>query len=298
MNLPGYKAPQFNLKHLLLFFLIAFGWSWFWWYLFIAEIFIMPDAVGTPEMDLATIGPVFLIILISPFGPTIASFVLTALTQGKVGVSGLWQRFWHRRPSLKWLFILLLYPLFLRLTVRLSSEFLWDIPQPALQVLSQPWLILPPFIASILHGGLSEEFGWRGYALPQLQTKFNALTAALILGFIEGCWHIPLTFMSGDVRFGMPLLVLIYPYLATGIIRAWIFNNTNGSILAAVLFHAAQNTTGSLVPLNIPFAAYFNLIHFSLAGIIVLLFGPKDLVRVQQKPESQHPKVSIEIQIP
>ena len=142
-----------------------------------------------------------------------------------------------------------------------------------------PWLLLPPFIASILNGGLSEEFGWRGYALPRFQAKWNALTAALVLGLIEGCWHIPLVLMPGDERFGMLIPALVLPYLATGIFRAWIFNNSDGSVLAAVLFHAAGNTAGWAIAVNVPFRYFGDMVYLVLAVVIVLTFGPRKLVR-------------------
>ena len=151
-------------------------------------------------------------------------------------------------------------------------------------------MILPPFIASILNGGLSEEFGWRGYALPRFQAKWNALTAAPILGLIEGCWHIPLVFMPGDERFGMLIPVLVFPYLATGIFRAWVFNNTGGSVLAAVLFHAAGNTVGWACTVNVPSQPFADLIYSGLAVVIVLIFGSRDLVR-NTTLQNHHTKV-------
>lgn len=277
---PGYRADEFDAKNLLLFFLIAFGWTWFWWFLFIFGVLEMPAGVGTPDIDLGTAGPILLILILSPFGPTIGGFLVTARAKGRAGVRDLWRRFWSRNLTFRWLVVVLLFYPVLRLIARYGAELLGGIPQAPFSSLSQPWLILPPFIASILNGGLSEEFGWRGYALRQFQSKWNALTAALALGVIEGCWHIPLTFIPGDERFGMSIWVLVLPYLAVGVFRAWAFNNTNGSVLAAVLFHAAGNTAGEIVPdVNPPFRFFWDLILYTVAFAIVLLFGPKRLVR-------------------
>jgi len=274
-----YKTNDWQPRNLIGFFLIAFGWTWFWWALFIFDILHMPSEVGTPDMDLSSVGPIILIVLISPFGPTIAGFILTALTEGKSGVKHLWKRFWNRNLSWKWLLVILLFFPMKNLILRFCAQVFAGIPQQSFEILNQPWLILPPFIASFLHGGLSEEFGWRGYALPRFQAKWNALIAALVLGLIEGCWHIPLVFMPGDQRFGMLIPVLIFPYFATGIFRAWIFNNTGGSALAAVLFHAAGNTASWAIPVNVPSQAFADLIYTGLAVVIVLIFGPKNLMR-------------------
>ena len=274
-----YITKTWQPWNLAFFTLIAFGWTWFWWALFIFDVLRMPSEIGTPAFDLGSAGPVLLAVIISPFGPTIAGFVMTAITEGKPGVKSLWKRFWNRNLSWKWLLVLLLFFPFKNLVLRFSAQVFSGTAQPVLSLLDQPWLILPPFIASILHGGLSEEFGSRGYALPRFQAKFNALTAALLLGLIEGCWHIPLVFMPGDQRSGMLIPLLVFPYFATGIFRAWIFNNTGGSLLAAVLFHAAGNTSGEVIPVNVPSQIFADLVYSALAVILVLIFGPKDLIR-------------------
>jgi membrane protease YdiL (CAAX protease family) len=73
--------------------------------------------------------------------------------------------------------------------------------------------------------------------------------------------------------------VLIFPYLATGIFRAWIFNNTGGSVLAAVLFHAAGNAVGWAFTVNVPSQTFADLIYSGLAVVIVLIFGSRNLMR-------------------
>lgn len=85
--------------------------------------------------------------------------------------------------------------------------------------------------------------------------------------------------MPGDVRFGMPIWVLVLPYLAVEIFRAWVYNNTGESVLAAVLFHAAGNVTGEVIPFNVPSIYFFYIIEFVVALAIILLYGPKTLIR-------------------
>jgi membrane protease YdiL (CAAX protease family) len=48
-----------------------------------------------------------------------------------------------------------------------------------------------------------EEIGWRGYAMPRLQTGRSALGASLILGPVWGSWHLPLyfTWQAGSSAF-------------------------------------------------------------------------------------------------
>ena len=56
---------------------------------------------------------------------------------------------------------------------------------------------LGSFLPLLILGPLSEEIGWRGYALERLQTHWNMLTSSLIVGVFWGFWHLPLFMMVG-----------------------------------------------------------------------------------------------------
>jgi len=51
--------------------------------------------------------------------------------------------------------------------------------------------------AAALPGGMWEEPGWSGFALPRLQERYTGrrlglLEASLMLGALRAAWHIPL----------------------------------------------------------------------------------------------------------
>ncbi len=56
---------------------------------------------------------------------------------------------------------------------------------------------LGSFLPLLILGSLSEEIGWRGYALERLQVRWNALTSSLIVGLVWAFWHLPLFMMVG-----------------------------------------------------------------------------------------------------
>lgn len=96
-------------------------------------------------------------------------------------------------------------------------------------------------------GGLNEESGWRGFAIPRLQLSFSPLAAACIVWFFWALWHLPYDISSGDGvssiltnRLGFNLI--------WSVLFVWIFNRTQGSILAPAVFHPAMNTFGELLP--------------------------------------------------
>jgi membrane protease YdiL (CAAX protease family) len=93
---------------------------------------------------------------------------------------------------------------------------------------------------TVLISGLAEEPGWRGFALPHLQERFGPLLGTLILGVLWAIWHFPL-FLTGWARSSDLLTLVEFTVTATtvAIILTWVFNNTRGSLLIAMLLHGA-----------------------------------------------------------
>jgi membrane protease YdiL (CAAX protease family) len=284
-----WKRESLELRNLILFFIIAFGWSWIIWFSLIRGSISLPEGIGTPNVNLVELVKVLPILILSPFGPTISAFFMTFLTEGKTGIKQFWSRFWNRDLSKEWLIILILLQPTYFLVLRILSQT-FGISQPTPVWISNPLIIIPPVLTSILNGGLSEEFGWRGYALPRLQARFSAFSASLILGIIEGLWHYPLIVWPADIRYGMSIFVLILWQTIATYFRTWIFNSTNGSILAAVLFHAVQNSAGLIVPASVLIIQWLPqdpyvpsamiIVGYIFVLDILLVSSPRDMITV------------------
>ena len=100
-----------------------------------------------------------------------------------------------------------------------------------------------------------EEWGWRGYLLPQLlpldQRPEGVLVGwrgLLISGAIWGFWHAPLSLLGGTYPLHPVLGVLMYVFLGMifGTILGWMRLAT-GSIWPAVLGHAAFDASAGAV---------------------------------------------------
>jgi membrane protease YdiL (CAAX protease family) len=124
---------------------------------------------------------------------------------------------------------------------------------------------------TLIIGPLPEEIGWRGYLLDQVQTRWHALSAALLVGLLNWVWHYPLFFMPGfSAAFrAIPpnMLQMIFVVLPAGILYAWVYNNTGRSVLAAILFHFGGNFWGEFFGL----AAEAQTIRIVLTIIAVAL---------------------------
>ena len=91
------------------------------------------------------------------------------------------------------------------------------------------------FILPSLCYGVFEEIGWRGYFLPRLQSKFNALTSTIILTVIWWFWHFPAFFYRFDLLFA---LLFMFPLMLTGsIVFTFLFNQSKGSVLMVIILH-------------------------------------------------------------
>ncbi len=289
----GYKAKAFEPRNLALFFLIAFGWSWFWWWLmYLSGLFRIPAGISPQNLDIGSSWWFIPIGLVSPYGPTLAAFVITGITEGKSGIKALWKRFWNRSLSYKWLLVILLFFPTLRLVANLVARIVDGQAYPILTWPNQPWMFIAPLIFNgLLHGGMSEEFGWRGYVLPRFQAKWNALISSLILGVIWGVWHLPLLPAGMSSANSVAELVLWQTLVA--IFFTWVFNNTNGSVLAVVIFHAMVNASADIMWFGSS-AWYFYGVHVLAGILIVLIFGSKNLVRRRSEEEIRLPSFTQE----
>ena len=275
----SYKAKAFEARNLMFYFLIALGLPWISGLLFILGVLKFPeDGSGLDFVNLVTI----ILYMLQMISPSLAAFVVTALTEGKPGVRVLWGRFWNRNLSIKWLLVALLFVPTARLIANIIIRTLAGQNYPFIV----PDLTLSLFISSFITTAMAEEFGWRGYVLPRFQARWSALTSSIILGFIWASWHYPGIFMPRAYLYQRNVWEFTLWIILVSVIYTWIFNNTNGNVLAVILFHTMTNiaviwccTYEAVNPLDLILYGVYLLAVI----LIVIIFGPKNLVR--QRPE-------------
>jgi membrane protease YdiL (CAAX protease family) len=126
--------------------------------------------------------------------------------------------------------------------------------------------IIPMFIVIGIVNG--EELAWRGYAIPQLQQKYHALTASIIMGVIWSFFHLPLFFTAtGSSQAEMSIVSFTISTISLSILYTWMLNNTRGSVLLAYLFHASANTWSQVFSVD-----HSNrFVDWSVTGLLALL---------------------------
>jgi membrane protease YdiL (CAAX protease family) len=193
------------------------------------------------------------------FGPSIAGIIVIILVAGKDGLRDLTQRLFRWRVGVKWWLVAIFLPAALTL-VAVGVSLLLGGSIPPFTFFRQEWYyVIFFFLINMLGGPLGEEFGWRGFALPRLQEKFNPLVSSLILGGIWGLWHIPQFFnpnaFHSVLGLGMlPVYVLAQMGLVT--IMTWVYNSTKGSLLlGGLIYHTADNFWSTVLLTDATFTA-------------------------------------------
>ncbi len=251
-----------------LFFLITFLWTWVIW---------IPDALGKrgvlPDTIWTNLG------FFGAWGPLIAALILRAKEDGKEGMKMLLQKGLDRNfAKIWWIPIFLFFPILIIISYFIAIYYDGVIPESE----ASSFLLFLPFIFfSVLFtsGPFQEEFGWRGYALPLLQKKYNVLRSSLILGFVWAIWHLP-QFLVPIEKTGMfyitPIWSFILTVMSANIIYSWVFNKTNQSVLASLILHTQMNFFFWIFPvLYTPNGYLFVLIIFAIAAALVFVLNKK-----------------------
>jgi membrane protease YdiL (CAAX protease family) len=96
-------------------------------------------------------------------------------------------------------------------------------------------------------GGINEESGWRGFALPRLQARYPVILAIGIVWFFWALWHIPYDIGQGADPNWILVNRTLYNFIFS-VLFSWVYNRTKGSILAPALFHPSMNAFGNNLP--------------------------------------------------
>jgi membrane protease YdiL (CAAX protease family) len=127
-----------------------------------------------------------------------------------------------------------------------------------------------------------EETGWRGFAMPRLQSRTSPLVTAIIIGVFWTIWHYFIWEAEGrSVGTSKFWAEMFIAHIMLSVIITWLCNKANGSILVAGLAHAALNT----------FQAFSLLGNIMLISIIVAGISIIIVSRMWRKLLPDHPAV-------
>jgi uncharacterized protein len=253
---------------LLIFFFLAFALSWWLW------IFYPGRHIRIP-------------VPLLPCGPSLAALLVAAITGGKTSLKSLLSRLIRWRVGISWYLIALIVPFAIYFVAALLNILFGAHPTVTDQL--KHWyyvfLLWPINLLNPLSGAMGEELGWRGFGLPRLQERYSAFVSSIVIGAVQTLWHLPLFFIN--VLHTQDIIL----YMGITFFVTWIFNNTNGSVLLAMLFHASFNTVatfGSMFSASdlTRMLEILGTLWFGLAIIIVVVTRPSMMRRINSVSSS------------
>jgi uncharacterized protein len=233
-------TPSLRKRELLLYFLLAYAVSWLLW----LPLVLSQAGVGLIHTRLADpvsifSGSVVFVpwLLAGSFGPVVAALVTQKLCSGNLRAFRLWTSFRQViLGAVVGMLCILFARWFLTAIVQTQSGFgAWD------------WASLLTFryyfILSFIGGPIGEEPGWRGFALPRLQSHYGPVRASLFLGVLWAIWHLPLFLVHGWTT--APVWVYVAIITSLSIIMTFGYNLSGGSVIVAIVMHDTFNAAGA-----------------------------------------------------
>jgi hypothetical protein len=234
-------------------------------------------------------------LLIMFSGPLVSGVLMNYVIDGKEGLRKLLTHLFRWRVEKHWYAIAILTgPIFVAgvlfgLSI-FNEEFLPGIITTKDKVSS----LIFGLSWGLAGGGLMEETGWTGFAVPHLRKNYCILTTGLIVGILWGVWHFMIAFwasnyMRGSDSWTMFVAGFLAFYLlalpAFRILLVYVYDRTN-SLLIIMLMHAflsaamlifQPSTTGEI-------SFVWNLVLGIILWIIVAIVVAVNHPHFTQKP--------------
>ena len=224
---------------LLSYFVLVFAISWGG-----GLIVIGPGAfLGTREIS----GELFLlVVLVALAGPSVSGILLTALVDGRAGLSEFRSRLLKWRVGARWYAVALLSAPLLFTAILFALSLSSPKILPGILASDDKMSVVLMGIVAGLMAGIFEELGWTGFAIPRMRQRYGVLGTGLIVGLLWGAWHYPLFSASGSssVALGLAIvLVRLFSWLPPyRVLMVWVYDRT-GSLLVAMLMHASLSAS-------------------------------------------------------
>ena len=262
---------RFTRAHpLVVFFVLAFALTW------LIEIPLVLASWG-----LITFPTSVPLLILMGYGPTIAAVITSAAVGGWAEVRNLLKRLLIWRVGLGWWAV----TIFLTGGIILGALGLYALsgntvpPFPTLEPGLLLNVVLTFVVVSLVNG---EEIGWRGFALPRLQSRYGIPMTVIVLGIIETLFHLPIFFNNGASdaggQNGTPFLAFFASSVVAVFLYVWVYDHTRGSLLIATVLHGSMNAWASILPFPATSPTFFwllTVVQLVVVGVVILVGGTR-----------------------
>src|SRR5215212_11198378 len=205
-----------------------------------------PGEIPATKEQVGALMPFMLLALFA--GPSVAGILMTGLVYGREGFRNLLTRMTRWQVGARWYAVAILTaPLLVTATLLAlsltSPEFLPTIftsdEKVRLLLFGVGW--------GLVGGGLLEELGWTGFAVPTLlRQRHGVLATGLFVGLLWGAWHFLVAFWGSGTSSGALSLAIFLPAIifyvgslpAYRVLMVRVYERTGESMFVAMLMHA------------------------------------------------------------
>src|SRR5215212_6832084 len=176
--------------------------------------------------------------------PLLAALIVIPITQGVAGLKELGLRMIRWRVRWYWYVVAIGLPLAV-IGVVVGLNVALGASVPSLAGIGSVTTVLMMFAIRLVNPGdgpMGEEPGWRGVALPGLQSTLSPLVSTLILGVAVTVWHVPILFLEEGLLQPSIIVGFLLGTFTVTFFYTWLFNHTGGSVLLSIVSHSAQGT--------------------------------------------------------
>jgi membrane protease YdiL (CAAX protease family) len=108
-----------------------------------------------------------------------------------------------------------------------------------------------------MQGATGEEAGWRGYLQPIMEEKYGLIKGCIMVGFIQGFWHMPLWFTTGYTGWTLALYI-----------GCFLVSIVSFAVLTGLLYHRNRN---AVIPIWLHFMFNMTISSIFIGDIMNLL---------------------------
>ncbi len=244
------------LKEAALFFALTLGLSFFVFWgplaFFQVPAISFVSGVAGPSWAIA-------LYILGGFVPSLVAVLMTGVLEGRPGLGRLGRRIIQFKIGWRWYFAALALVVLATLAQLLIISLL-GLSFDSSVFVAQLGSLLPLLVL----GPLSEEIGWRGYALDRLQTRWTPLVSSLLVGLAWGLWHFPLFKIPGTSQqvLQIPFIGFLVGILSVSVLFTWLHNNTGLSIWTAIFFHWIYTYAAQVVASGVTRTPLYNWIEY------------------------------------
>ena len=280
-----------DIKRIVIYLLLSFSLAWIPWIIMNSRYDFFEWFTGEKQY------PFLWLMLLSGGAPAIATFLTRLMT--KEGIADDLLRL-KLKGHLKYYVLAVLLPVAVGLLrciliqqMHLGAEAELSGLQTASILMQAITMPLPAAFNTF-----GEEYGWRGYLYPKLESVGNRPLAIIAGGIIWGVWHAPLTVKGHNFGTDYPgfpyvgILLMCGFCVVLGIFLYWLTQKT-GSVYPASIAHSVTNNGAAMLLLlvvnaddaiqKVPFSATLWLFAPTLLYLLFLPFLMKKKDRLSGK---------------